>query len=164
MPKLPVYFAFFEPIVFAAFFSLVPEFEYYMYPSNTKYIGPMLYLSIAIWLVCLIVFAWPFSYLIKSNFSFEKAAESFWKKRLSKRNPDSNSEVLANYYKLPTMSQFILPLVLVSAGIIWSLWPTLNGINRLYPFGLILVTSAYGIVSRLIKYNNLRSNKEQNES
>lgn len=154
MPKLPAYVCFFEPIILAILISLLPEFEFFMFPGESKYSGSMLYMSLVIWLICAIVTIFPITFLVKNDFNLKQAAQNYWLMRLGRRNSKVDTRILAAVYKFPTFKQFVFPLVLIFLGVAWLAYPLLVNKNYFYPYAIFPILLGLKIISTILKYNN----------
>lgn len=159
MPKLPAYVCFFEPIVMAFLLSLAPEFEYFMFPSEFKYSGSMLYMCLVLWVICAMVIISPIKYLVKYGFNLELAAQNYWLMKLGKRNSEVDSKILAAGYKFPKFKQFIFPVVIVFIGAAWIAYPLLLERHYFYPYAIFPILFGFKIISTLIKYNYIYPHK-----
>lgn len=155
MPKLPAYISFLEPIIIAILLSLLPEFEYFVFPGESKYSGPMLYMSLVIWVISAIVTISPITYLVKNDFNLKQAAQNYWLMRLGKRNLKVDSRILVAGYKFPTFKQFVFPLVIIFLGVAWLAYPLLLNENYFYPYAIFPILLGLKIISTVIKYNNI---------
>lgn len=159
MTKIPSYVCFFEPIVVAVLFSFTPEVEYFLFPTEKKYVGSMLVLSIIVWAACLFVVSLPLRELVPAKYNLEIAAQNYWLKRLKVRNSKADVFELVAKYKLPNLRQFIIPLIILIGGIAWLFYPMIMNKEYFYPYALLPIFFALSIVTTIIKYNNIEPNK-----
>ncbi|MBY0384503.1 hypothetical protein K2X05_05025 [bacterium] len=160
MTKIPSYVCFFEPIFVAIFISFTPELEYYFFPNNNKYTGPMLVVSIIIWTICLFVASLPLRELIKSKYNLQLAAQNYWIKSLKHRNSKIDvAELIANY-KTPNLKQFLIPFLILMGGVIWLFYPILMMEGYFYPYAVLPILLSFKIATTIIKYNNIEPERK----
>ncbi len=160
MLKLPQYLSFFEPILFGILFCFLPELEYFFFPTEDKYSGPMVYLFVVVWAISIFIISLPLKQLVKDKFHLTTATQNYWLRNIGKRNPNLDQILVAKLYKFPSVVQLIFPVLLMAGGVIWLIYPILTGKNAVYPYAIFPFFLGYKGASTMIKYNNIDSHKE----